>query len=376
MKNKPRPGLDSSYILDRITDSALIRVGHKFFSGGRLDFHDGLTCLATHDLLGLGTLAATAKYSRFGNLAYYVINRHLNYTNICVNNCRFCAFHRGPGSKDGYLLSPEEAAAKISDTSGIGLREVHLVGAINPEPGFNYYIDLLRAIKAAKPDVVLKAFTAIEIDHIARMAGLPWKECLMALKEAGLEALPGGGAEIFSERIRQILFPTKIGGDNWLAVHAAAHGLGIPTNATMLFGHIETLAERVEHLLSLRRQQDETGGFQAFIPLVFHPRNTNLSHLPGPTGVEILKTIATARLLLDNIPHIKAYWVMLGLNLGQVALHFGADDLEGTVIQEQITHQAGAQTATGVTRTELEALIRDAGFIPRERDTFHQEVGE
>jgi aminodeoxyfutalosine synthase len=335
---------------------------------------DGLACLETGDLLGLGSLASAASRSRFGDRAFYVVNHHLNYTNICINGCKFCAFHRTKGSSEGYVLSPEEAAEKIASAGVEGLREVHLVGAINPELEFSYYLELLRALRAVSPNLRLKAFTAVEIDHISKKAGLSWTECLCALQEEGLSAMPGGGAEVFSPRVKEKLFPTKIGADTWLAVHGTAHGLGIGTNATLLFGHIETPEERVNHLLRLRDQQDETGGFRSFIPLVFHTANTSLAHLPGPTGVEILKTIATARLVLDNIPHIKAYWVMLGLKLAQTALHFGADDLEGTIVQEKITHQAGATTAVGLSRPEIEDLIISAGFKPTERDTFHQRV--
>jgi aminodeoxyfutalosine synthase len=361
-------------ILKRITDEALIEVGRKFFAGSQLDLADGLACLETPDLAGLGTLASAARRARFGDRAFYVVNHHINYTNICINGCKFCAFHRLQGSSEGYLLNPEEVAAQIRRSGALGLREVHLVGAINPEPDFSYYLDLLRAIKRVGPDIHVKAFTAVEIDHIAKRASLSWTDCLAALHEAGLDALPGGGAEVFSERVRRQLFPSKIGADTWLAIHGTAHRLGIGTNATLLFGHIETPEERIEHLLRLRAQQEETGGFRAFIPLVFHPGNTSLSDLPGPTGVETLKTIATARLILSNIPHLKAYWVMLGLKLAQTALHFGADDLEGTIVAEKIAHQAGAETAVGLTRQDLEQLILSAGLIPAERDTFHQAI--
>ena len=273
-------GVDPDSLLARITDKALIRVGRKLFADERLDRGDGLACLQTRDLLGLGSLGWASRKSKFGNSAFYVANHHLNYTNICVNGCKFCAFFRHPGSADGYLLSPEEAAAEIAASPVPHLREVHLVGAINPETDFSYYRDLLRAIAAAVPGVNLKAFTAVEIDEMAKKAGLSWTECLIALKEEGLSALPGGGAEVFSERIRQELFPNKIDADTWLGVHAAAHSLGIGSNATLLFGHIETLEERVDHLLRLRTQQDETSGFRAFIPLAFHAGNTRLSHLP------------------------------------------------------------------------------------------------
>jgi len=351
-----------------------VRVGRKFFAGDRLDLSDGLACLETPDVLGLGSLASAARRARFGDKAFYVVNHHLNYTNICVNGCKFCAFSRPPGSADGYVLSPELASQRISDSGVAGLKEIHVVGGVNPALDFSYYVELLRALEAVAPGVRLKAFTAVEIDRIADQAGLSWTECLTRLKEAGLSAMPGGGAEVFSERVRQMLFPSKIGADKWLAVHAAAHRLGIGTNATLLFGHIETRTERVEHLLRLRDQQDGTGGFRAFIPLVFHAPNTSLAHLPRPGGVEILKTIAASRLILDNFPHIKAYWVMLGLKLAQTALHFGADDLEGTIVQEKITHEAGATTAVGLSKRELEELILDAGFEPVERDTFHQAV--
>ncbi|MBI4961887.1 MAG: aminofutalosine synthase MqnE [Desulfomonile tiedjei] len=358
----------------RIADPALVEVARKLSASERLDLADGLACLETTDLLGLGALAYGVRQARFGDRAFYVINHHLNYTNICSNGCRFCAFRRAAASPDGYLLSPEEAATRISASSPSELKEVHVVGAVNPEPDFSYYIELLAAVKSAAPHAHLKAFTAVEIDHIASKAGMSWKDCLTRLKDAGLSALPGGGAEVFSERVRQALFPSKISAETWLGVHATAHRLGIGTNATMLFGHIETPTERIEHLLRLRAQQDDTGGFRAFIPLAFHSQNTELAHLPGPTGVEILKLIAAARLILDNFAHIKAYWVMLGLKMAQTALYFGADDLEGTVVSENITHEAGATTSTGLTRADLEGLIVDAGFIPAERDSFHQTV--
>ncbi len=360
-------------ILNRLVDPALREVGRKVFAGTRLDLADGLACLETSDLLGLGSLALAVRTARFGNRAFYVVNHHLNYSNICANACAFCAFRRSPGSEDGYLLTPEQAAAQIA-AAGMDLKEVHVVGSVNPEPEFGYYVDLLRAVKKAAPNAHLKAFTAVEIDHIARRAGLSWEDCLIALQEAGLSALPGGGAEIFSDRLRQKLFPTKISSDTWLAIHATAHRLGIGSNATMLFGHLETLAERVEHLIRLRTQQDLTQGFRAFIPLVFHPKNTQMDYVSGLTGVEILKVIALSRLILDNIPHIKAYWVMLGLKTAQTALHFGADDLEGTIVNENISHEAGATTSKGLSRREIEDLIVDAGFVPTERDTFHKTV--
>ncbi len=352
-------------------DPALARVQRKLRAGGRFDAEDGLACLETRDLIGLGRMAMDDRTARFGNQTFYVVNHHLNYTNICKNNCRFCAFHRAPGASGGYTLDPAEAAEKIAGSRMEGLREVHIVGGCNPALGLDYYLDLLRSLSRARPGIRLKAFTAVEVDHIARTAGLSWRDTLIALREAGLSAIPGGGAEVFSDRVRARLFPEKIDGRAWLAIHGEAHRLGVPTNATLLFGHMETPEERIRHLLRLRAQQDETGGFQAFIPLPFLPANTGLHHLPGPTGVEILKTLAVSRLILDNIPHIKAYWVMLGIKLTQIAQYFGADDLEGTVVQENIAHQAGAGTAQGLAQSDLKAMIREAGFSPVERDTFH-----
>ncbi|MEW6350702.1 MAG: aminofutalosine synthase MqnE [Thermodesulfobacteriota bacterium] len=368
-------GVDPDKILQRLRDPALVPVGTKFFAGSRLDLQDGLTCLQTFDLLGLGSLALAVKRLRFGNRAFYVVNQHLNYTNVCVNACRFCAFHRAPGSAQGYLMTPEEATERVAPAAQNGLKEVHVVGGINPEPEFSYYFELLQALKMTAPRVGLKAFTAVEIDHIANRAGVSWKECLTALKDAGLNALPGGGAEVFSPRVRAELFPSKISAETWLGVHGTAHRLGIGSNATLLFGHIETHSERIEHLLKLRNQQDETGGFRAFIPLAFQSRTTLMADKPGPTGVDILKMMATSRLMLDNIPHIKAYWVMLGRKTAQAALHFGADDVEGTIVNEQIAHEAGATTAVGLSREEVHELISEAGAEPTERDTFHRGVG-
>jgi aminodeoxyfutalosine synthase len=366
------PGL----LLDRLRDPALREVGRRLAAGERLEPGDGVACLESTDLCGLGQLALAVKRDRYGDKAFFIANHHLNYTNICGNGCRFCAFHRPAGSVDGYVISPEEAARRIAESPlADDLREVHLVGGCNPELDFPYYLDLLRAILRARPGVKLKAFTAVEVAHMAKKAGLSHQECLARLKEAGLVAMPGGGAEVFSERIRQRLFPHKIGAEEWLSIHATAHRLGIATNATLLFGHIETPAERVQHLIRLREQQEESGGFQAFIALPFHPANTPLKDLPGPTGVDILKTIATARLVLDNVPHIKAYWVMLGAKLAQTALHFGADDLEGTIVRERIAHEAGARTEPGLTVPQLVELIREAGCEPVERDSFHRSVG-
>jgi len=371
MRTKP-PVAISGLLVDKFRDSGLREIARKLERGERLQREEGLICLETMDLCGLGQLALAIKQQRHGNKAFFIANHHLNYTNVCENHCRFCAFHRPLGSPGGYAMTPEEAARRIAESPVPDLREVHLVGGCHPDLDLSYYLDLLRAIARARPGIKLKAFTAVEIAHVAKKTGLSPHECLSRLKEAGLVAMPGGGAEVFSDRLRDQLFPRKIDAHEWLSIHAAAHRLGIKTNATLLFGHLETPAERVDHLIRLRGQQDESGGFQAFIALPFHPANTPLKDLSGPTGVDILKTIATARLLLDNIPHIKAYWVMLGPKLTQTALYFGADDLEGTIVNERIAHEAGARTETGLTVTQLVELIREAGCEPVERDTFHQ----
>lgn len=355
-------------------DPALGGINRKLTEGKRLDRRDGLACLATTDLAGLGALAHGVRTARHGLKATYVSNQHLNYTNICVNKCRFCAFHRDVGQEGAYLITPEQAAERIAQTPVDDLREIHIVGGCHPDMDFDYYLELMNALRAVRPGIGLKAFTAVEIRHLADKAGLTTEEALARLKEAGLTGMPGGGAEVFSERIRAELFPSKIDADEWLAIHGQAHALGIGTNATLLFGHIETAEEVVDHLLRLREQQDKSAGFRAFIPLAFHPENTPLSHLPGPSGVEILKVIALSRLLLDNIAHIKAYWVMLGMKLTQTALSFGANDLEGTIVAERIAHDAGAKTAKGMTRRQLIRAIEEAGFIPTERDTRHDSI--
>lgn len=357
-------------------DPGLERVAWKLAKAHRLDFQDGLACLGTSNLTALGRLALEKRKGIHGTKATFIRNLHLNYTNVCENRCTFCAFHRTQEAPDGFLMDPQEAAHRISNSPVEPLGEVHVVGGCHPGLGLDYYLKLLKSLKEARPGVMLKAFTAVEVHHMAVKAGISTKECLFRLKEAGLDVMPGGGAEVFSSRLRRLLFPRKPDAQRWLQIHGEAHSLGIPTNATLLFGHLETLEERVEHLLRLRDQQDRTGGFQAFIPLPFQTRNTHLSHLRGPSGVEVLKLMATARLILDNFPSIKAYWVMLGERLTQVALHFGADDLEGTIVDEQIAHEAGAQTARGLTVEQLRALIEEAGFQPVERDTFHRPLAQ
>jgi len=308
-----------------------------------------------------------------GPYAYFVVNRHINPTNLCVNQCRFCAFYRRDGEEGAYELTLEEILAKAAQAVEQGARELHIVGGLHPSWPFQYYLDIVKRLKETFPQVHIKAYTAVEVEHMARISGLGVEEVLARLKEAGLDSMPGGGAEVFSPRIREALCPKKTSSERWLEIHKAAHRLGIKTNCTLLYGHMETLRERVEHLIRLREAQEEAPGFQAFIPLAFHPENTPIP-ARGTTGMDDLKTIAVARLMLPNIPHIKAYWVMLGENTAQVALAFGTDDLEGTVVEEKITHMAGATSPQFISKKRLIDLIRKAGKIPVERDALYNKL--
>ena len=355
-------------------DPNLHAIHRKISAGERLSFEDGMTLYGSHDLPGIGRLADQVRRRLHDDKVFYIVNRHLNYTNICKNLCRFCAFARPIGADGGFAMSLDEAKTWVLAHPEKTVHEIHIVGGLNPALPMDYYLDLLRTVRKARPEAVIKAFTAVEIDHLAKISGKSLREVISSLKEAGLGMLPGGGAEIMSERIHALLFPEKIDGSRWLEITEAVHEAGIPTNATMLYGHLETIEERVAHLLKLRSLQDKTSGFLAFIPLAFHAKNTTLSHLPPTTAVDDLKTIAVARLLLDNIPHIKAYWVMIGEKLAQTALFFGADDLDGTIVEEKISHTAGATSAKGLTRAELTRLITAAGFSPVERDSFYHPV--
>ncbi len=360
--------------LGLIGDPALRPVADKLAAGRRLDRSDGLALMTSRDLIGLGALANAARQAKNGRQAYYVVNRHLNYSNVCVNRCAFCAFWRSPQDEGAYALSSDEAAVLASEDAGLEISELHIVGSCHPDLPLSYYLELLRAIKAVRPQAALKAFTPVEIDHMARMEGMETRQVLQLLQKAGLVAMPGGGAEIFAPKPRAKLCPRKISGQRWLEICAEAHELGIPTNATMLYGHIETPEDRVEHLFALREQQDLSGGFNAFIPLAFHSQNTVLNELEPTTALDDLRVIASSRLILDNFPHIKAYWVMLGEKLAQVALNFGADDLDGTIIKENITHSAGATTSVGLSEERLRTMIQAAGFKPVRRDCFYHSL--
>ncbi|RDV83467.1 aminofutalosine synthase MqnE [Ammonifex thiophilus] len=354
-------------------------IAEKIRKGERLDFEDGVRLFNSTDLLGIGLLAQEVKRRRHGRKVFFAVNCHVNHTNVCVGSCRFCAFRRRPGDAEAYTLKPEEVIKRVRAVALWGLREIHLVGGLNPDLSLDYFRKILRGIKERVRGVTIKGLTAVEIDFLARQEGLTVREVLQELKAAGLDALPGGGAEIFAPAVRQRLCPAKISGERWLEIHAEAHALGIPTNATMLYGHLESYEDRVDHLLRLRELQDRTGGFQAFIPLPFLPQNNPLAAeegVKGTTGFDDLKTIAISRLLLDNFPHIKVYWVMVGTKLSQVALNFGADDIEGTVLEERIAHSAGAESPQVLTRRELEDLIMAAGGVPVERDALYRVVRE
>jgi aminodeoxyfutalosine synthase len=349
-------------------------IARKVAAGEPLSREDGLLLFTHPHLLELGALANEVRERRHGARAYWNRNLHINPTNVCVSACKLCAFSRRRANEPGaFVLSVDEAVAKLRACLDAGERpsEVHVVGGLCDSLPFEYFTSLLAALKQVAPQITLKAFTAVEIVFFHQSYGLALEEVLLRLKAAGLDALPGGGAEILSPRVRAEICPNKCSADEWLAVHRTAHRLGIRSTATMLFGTVETLEERVEHLLRLRDLQAETGGFLAFVPLAFHPENNALGDRPAPTAAECLRTLAVSRLVLSNVPHLKAYWVSLGLGAAQTALWFGADDLDGTVSEEKIYHQAGARTPQALSPAELERIIRAAGREPVERDTFY-----
>ena len=358
--------------------STLEPIREKVEAGERLDFEDGLALLESDDLLGLGELADRARRLRGGtDEVYFVQNLYLNQTNVCRVKCKFCAFAATQKQEHAYTISTQELVEDaVRQRELTGFTEIHMVNGENPHVDFDFYVDAVRSLHEALPDVHLKMFTASEIHHMTKLSGLTHEEVLRELKAAGLGSLPGGGAEVFADRVRKLVAPGKEHPDYWFRTHDAAHRLGIPTHCTMLYGHVETYEERVDHLLRLRDQQDETGGFLAFIPLAFHPENTVFERRGWrhTTGSDDLKMLAVSRLLLDNIANIKAYWIMMGMPLAAVALHFGANDVQGTVVREQIFHAAGAVTETEQKIEELVRFVRDAGRIPVQRDTLYQEV--
>ncbi len=358
----------------QITDARLRPIAGKVLAGERLNADEGLTLFQSNDLLAVGWLANHVREKRHGDICYYNVNRHINPTNVCGAHCKLCAFGRDANSPGAYTFTLEEIWARAAEGVAEGATEFHIVGGLHPDLPFSYYLDLIRGIKQRHPQVHLKAFTMVEVGFYSRISKLSIRDTLLAMKEAGVDSLPGGGAEIFAPRVRKVICDHKVSGQMWLKIARTAHEVGLRSNATMLYGHIETHEERVSHLLDLRELQDETHGFVTFIPLQFHPDNTGLSHVPKPTAFDDLKTIAVSRLLLDNFDHIKAYWIMLTPRVAQVALRFGANDLDGTVVEEKIYHDAGASTPQGLTHADLERLIRAAGRVPVERDTLYRKV--
>jgi aminodeoxyfutalosine synthase len=357
-----------------ITDTRLKPIADKVLAGERLGMDDGITLYRSPDLLAVGWLANFIREKRHGNITYYNVNRHINPTNVCVAHCRLCAFGRDPSAPGAYTFALEEIYQRAEQGIREGATEFHIVGGLHPDLTFEHYLELIRGLKQRCPGVHLKAFTMVEVHYFARIAKLSIEETLRKMKEAGVDSCPGGGAEIFHPRVRKIICDHKTSGQMWLSIARKAHEAGLHSNATMLYGHVETEEERVDHLLKLRELQDETHGFVTFIPLAFHPENTALSHIPKPTGYDDLRNIAVARLLLDNFDHIKAYWIMLSPSIAQIALRFGANDLDGTVVEEKIYHDAGAKTSEFTPRAELERLIRAAGRVPVERDTLYRPV--
>jgi aminodeoxyfutalosine synthase len=346
----------------------------KVEAGERLSFDDGVALFGCNDLVRIGTLADRARRRLAGDDVYFVNNRHINHTNVCGNRCKFCAFSADDGADDSYTLSLDEVLDKARESIADGITELHIVGGEHPSLPYDYYVGMISALHELDPAVHIQAFTASEIAFFAGRSRQSIEEVLLELKQAGLGSMPGGGAEIFSPRVRGIVCEKKISGQEWLDVMRVAHGVGLKSNATMLYGHVETIEERVDHMVQLRELQDDTGGFGSFIPLAFHPANTELEELPGTTGFEDLKVLAISRLMLDNFTNIKAFWIMIGIKLAQISLHFGVNDIDGTVVEEKITHAAGAETEQAIAKDDLIRLIREAGRVPVERDTIYNVI--
>jgi len=352
-----------------LTDPALTRIADKMLGGERLAFDDGMAILGTDDVPGAGLLADSVRTSMHGDFTYFVFNRQINPTNYCVLDCCFCDFAKRPKDPTGYELTMEQ----IVDHAKDGVSEVHIVGGLHPKWKYEHYLDIVRRIRAEYPAVQIKAYTAVEIDFFTRLARKSVEAVFQDLLDAGLNSMPGGGAEVFSERVRARLFPQKIGAARWLEIHGIAHGMGIRTNSTLLYGHIETWAERVDHVLKLRALEDESPGFFSFIPLAFQPGTTGLRDRQAPPR-EDLRTLAMSRLLFDNVPHVKAYWVMLGEETASIGLNYGASDLDGTIGVEKIAHAALASSPLGLARERMVDMIKEAGRVPVERDALYRVV--
>ncbi len=364
---KPRHGFQTD-------DQALLPIAEKVQAGDRLNFDDGVALYGSGDILAVGWLANLVRERLHGDTAYFNVNRHINPTNVCVASCRLCAFGRKKGEAGTYTMALEEAWEAAATGYTEAVTEFHIVGGLHPDLPFEYFLDLVRGLKERFPKVHVKAFTMVEVSFLARRAKLTIPQTLERMKAAGVDSMPGGGAEIFADRIRHIICDHKIDGGEWLETAKMAHQMGFRSNATMLYGHVESDEDRVDHLLRLRAAQDETGGFQTFIPLSFHPDNTMLAHIPKSSGMLDIRQIAVSRLLLDNFAHIKSYWQMVTPKMAQISLRFGADDIDGTVIEEKIYHDAGATTPQGMRRADLIRLITEAGRVPFERDTMYRAV--
>jgi aminodeoxyfutalosine synthase len=361
---------------DAMTDDPrrMSEIADKVHAGVRVTEEEGLFLAERASLLELGELANVVRERKNGNYAFYNTNIHLNPTNVCVYRCVFCAFRSDLKAAKGYVFEDEAIRERVAEAKAAGATEIHVVGGLHHQKKFDWYVGVVRTIHEAWPEIHIKAWTAVEINWFAHLTKQPYRWVLEQLKEAGLGSMPGGGAEIFHPDVRDKICEHKADGENWIEIHRTAHQVGLRTNATMLYGHIEQPKHWVDHLLRLRALQDETGGFQTFIPLAFHPANTGLDHLPPPGGLTDLRVMALSRILLDNFDHIKAYWIMLGEKTAQTALAFGADDLDGTVVHELIYHDAGAKTPEGLTVKQLHNLITEAGRIPVERDTLYRRV--
>lgn len=357
--------------------SELRAIAEKVEAGERLTFDDGLQLYASNELLLIGKLADLVNRRRNGDNVYFVQNHRITPTNVCAFHCNFCSFRRNGDDPDAYVRTPQEIIKRARQTYTDRTYEFHIVGGLVPDLGVEYYAEICAALKREFPHVHVKAFTAVEIDYMAQISKLSWRTTLEILKEAGLDAMPGGGAEIFHWDVRRKICPEKVNGEGWLEIHGIAHDLGIKTNATMLYGHIEQPEHRVDHLIKLREQQDKTGGFITYIPLAYHPENNNLGRvkkLDWTTGVEDLRELAIGRLLLDNFAHVKSYWISSTPRIAQVSLNYGVSDIDGTVVEEDIYHAAGAQTEEGLTRNDLTNLIRAAGKVPIERDALYNHI--
>jgi aminodeoxyfutalosine synthase len=358
-------------------EARLSDIRAKVEAGERLSFDDGLFLDQDADLFTLGELANLVRERKNGRFAYYNVNTHLNPTNVCVYRCVFCAFRADLKAPKGYVMSDDQVLERAAEAERRGATELHVVGGLHHQLPYDWYLNVVRVIHREHPRLHLKAYTAVEWDWFSRLTNRPTRDILAEFRDAGLGSLPGGGAEIFHPEVRDRICEHKADADAWLRIHREAHELGLRSNATMLYGHIEEPRHRIDHLIRLRQLQDETGGFQTFIPLAFHPENTKLGadfNIRKPSGLVDLRTMAVSRLMLDNFPHVKAYWVMLGIKIAQIALSYGADDIDGTVVHEKIYHDAGSDSPQEVTVAELRRLIEEAGRIPVERDTLYREV--